>query len=172
MNNIGDLNFKERLKQIKAFVFDIDGVLSTSNVNIDNNGELVRNTNVKDGYALRRAIEAGFHVGIISGGKSEAVAIRYRNLGISDITINSENKMKHFEEFLAAKHLKPSDVLYMGDDMPDMEVMKICGVATCPADATEDIKGISLFISGKDGGAGCVRDIISQVMKTQNKWYK
>jgi 3-deoxy-D-manno-octulosonate 8-phosphate phosphatase (KDO 8-P phosphatase) len=170
MTDIHDLNFKERLKHIRAFVFDIDGVLSTSKVYISSDGELIRTTNVRDGYAIVQAIKAGYKIGIISGGKSEAVAERYRKLGVHDVYINSEFKMLDFEDFLAKHHLNPENVLYMGDDIPDIAVMKKCGVASCPADAAEEVKAVSLYISGKNGGEACVRDIISQVMKTQNTW--
>lgn len=172
MTDIGDLNFKERLKKIKAFVFDVDGVLSDSKVSILPDGELGRTTNVKDGYAIVRALEEGFIVGIISGGKSEWVINRFKSIGVKSIYIRSKDKMVDFDDFISKHQLDPSEVLYMGDDLPDIKVMKRCGVATCPADAVEDIKGVSLYISGLRGGDGCVRDIIAQVMKTQNKWYK
>ncbi len=171
MSKINDLNFKERLRQIKAFVFDVDGVLSTSKVAILPDGELGRTTNVKDGFALSRAKEEGYILGIISGGKSEAVAKRFLNLGVHSVYIRSNDKMKDFEHFLAEHKLSASQVLYMGDDLPDIEVMKACAVACCPADAAEDVKAISLYISGLNGGDACVRDVIAQVMKTQNTWY-
>jgi len=172
MNTINSLNFKEQLKQIKAFVFDVDGVLSTSKVTILDNGELGRTTNMKDGYAIVRALKEGYILGIISGGKSDAVAQRYLNLGIQSVYIRSNDKMKDFNDFLNKHKLSASQVLYMGDDLPDIEVMKACAVASCPADAVEDVKAISLYISGLNGGDGCVRDVIAQVMKTQNTWYK
>jgi len=168
---LDDLNFKEKLKNIKAFVFDVDGVLSGSVVHICNDGELERTTNVKDGYAIKKALEADFAVGIITGGKSQAVKERFENLGVDSFYLASENKIEDFNDFLKKKKLKASSVLYMGDDIPDMEVMKQCGVATCPADADEQIKAISLYISQKEGGKACVRDIIVQVMRTQNKWF-
>lgn len=172
MSELNELNFKEKLKQIKAFVFDVDGVLSASEVHISADGELARTTNVKDGFAIVRAIEEGYILGIISGGKSEAVAERYRKLGVQSVTIRSTDKMKDFENFLNTYQLTASQVLYMGDDLPDIEVMKQCAVACCPADAVEDVKAIALYISGYEGGKSCVRDVIAQVMKTQNTWYK
>ncbi|MEA1874889.1 MAG: HAD-IIIA family hydrolase [Bacteroidota bacterium] len=172
MSNINDLNFKEQLKQIKAFVFDVDGVLSSSEIHILADGELARTTNVKDGFAIIRAIEEGYILGIISGGKSEAVAKRYRKLGIHSVTIGSTDKMKDFENFLNTYQLTASQVLYVGDDLPDIEVMKQCAIACCPADAVEDVKAIALYISGHEGGKACVRDVIAQVMKTQKTWYK
>lgn len=166
-----DLNFKEKLKQIRAFVFDIDGVLSKSVVNIQDDGKLISTTNIKDGFALKRAVEEGYYIGIISGGLNEAVSRRYNNLGVKEIYLGSTDKQADLRHFLDQYKLDHSQVLYMGDDLPDYDVMKTVGVATCPADASEEIKGISMFISDKNGGEGCVRDIISQVMKTQNNWY-
>ncbi|MEA3448295.1 MAG: HAD-IIIA family hydrolase [Bacteroidota bacterium] len=166
-----DLNFKEKLKQIRAFVFDIDGVLSKSVVNIQDDGKLIRTTNIKDGFALKRAVEEGYYIGIISGGLNEAVSRRYQSLGVKDVYLGSTDKQADLRHFLDQYKLDHSQILYMGDDLPDYDVMKTVGVATCPADASEEIKGISMFISDKNGGEGCVRDIISQVMKTQNNWY-
>lgn len=168
---LDDLNFKEKLKNIKAFVFDVDGVLSESVIHICSNGELERTTNVKDGYAIKKALDEGFTVGIITGGKSQAVKERFVNLGVNSFYLASENKIADFNDFLEKHNLEPSSVLYMGDDIPDLEVMKLCGVATCPADADEQIKAVSLYISQKEGGQACVRDIIVQVMRTQNKWF-
>ncbi len=172
MTALRDLNFKERLKQIKAFVFDIDGVLSKSVVTIQDDGKLIRTTNTKDGFAIKRAIETGYHVGIITGGLNDAVSRRYHALGVKDIYLGSTDKQANLRHFTGQYKLDHSQILYMGDDLPDYDVMKTAGVATCPADASEEIKGISMFISDKNGGEGCVRDIISQVMKTQNNWYK
>ncbi|MGC9330386.1 MAG: KdsC family phosphatase [Bacteroidales bacterium] len=166
-----DMNFKEKLKQIRAFVFDIDGVLSKSVVNIQDDGNLIHTTNVKDGFALKRAIEEGYYIGIISGRLNETVSRRYQKLGVKDIYLGSTDKQVDMSHFLDLYKLDHSQILYMGDDLPDYDVMKTVGVATCPADASEEIKGISMFISDKNGGEGCVRDIISQVMKTQNNWY-
>ncbi len=172
MTDITDLNFKERLKNIKAFVFDVDGVLSTSIVNILPDGELGRTANVKDGYAIVHALKKGFYIGIISGGKSEWVVNRFKALGVKDVYINSQDKMHDFNDFIVKRQLQSSEILYMGDDIPDIKVMKHCGVSTCPADAVEEVKAVSLYISSHKGGEGCVRDIISQTLKTQNKWYK
>ncbi len=167
-----DLNFNVNLNKIHAFVFDIDGVLSKSVVNIQDNGKLIRTTNIKDGFAIKRAIAEGYMIGIITSGLNDAVARRYQNLGVKDIYIGSPYKYTDLRNFIRQHKLDYSQILYMGDDLPDYKVMKTVGVATCPSDASEEIKGISMFVSDKDGGEGCVRDIISKVMKTQNKWYK
>ena len=165
-------NFKEKLKNIKAFVFDVDGVFS-SNILLHPNGDMFRAMNVKDGYALQYAVnEVGFLSCIITGGYSESVRKRFRGLGITDIYLKSTNKFEDFEDFIYKYDLKPEQVVYMGDDIPDFEVMKVVGIPTCPADAAEEIKAISVYISDKKGGDGCVRDIIEQVLRAQGKWVK
>lgn len=165
-----DLNFKSLLKNIKALVFDVDGVLAKSELSISDSGELIRTTNAKDGYAIKRALDAGLIVGIITGGYNEAVKKRYMGLGVKDFYLGSRNKIEDFEEFLTIYDLDPKEVMYMGDDIPDYEVMKIVGVAACPADATTEIKKISTYISAYKGGETCARDIIEQVLRSQGKW--
>ena len=165
-------NFKEQLKDIKAFVFDVDGVFS-SNIILHPNGDMFRPMNVKDGYALQYAVnKMGFLCGIITGGYSESVRKRFNGLGITDVYLKSINKFDDFEDFIYKYNLKPEQVVYMGDDLPDYEVMKVVGIPTCPADAAEEIKTISVYISDKKGGDGCVRDIIEQVLRAQGKWVK
>lgn len=165
-------NFKEKLKDIKAFVFDVDGVFS-ANVFLHPNGEMLRSMNTKDGYALHYAVnKMGFLAGIITSGYSEAVKDQFRSMGIMDVYTKSTNKFENFEDFIYKYDLKPGQVVYMGDDIPDYEVMKVAGIPTCPADAAEEIKAISVYISDKKGGEGCVRDIIEQVLRAQDKWVK
>lgn len=163
-------HFKENLKQIKAFAFDVDGVLSTDTVPLHPNGEPMRVVNIKDGYALQHAVKKGYPVAIITGGRTEAVKMRFEALGISDIYMGSSFKMKDFENFAAKHNLQLSDILYMGDDIPDFHVMKACGYPCCPSDAVPEIKEISCYISPKAGGTGCGRDVIEQVLKAQDKW--
>ena len=164
-------NFKERLKDIKAFVFDIDGVFSEMlTLNID--GDLMRGMNVKDGFAVKTAVEKGYVVAIITGGNSPSVKTRFNVLGVKDIYISSPNKLDDFNNFCMKYGLKPDEILYMGDDIPDYEVMTKVGLATCPADAVEEIQGISHYISDKNGGRACVRDVIEQVMRAQGNWFK
>lgn len=163
-------NFKEDLTKVKAFVFDVDGVFSTSKVILHPSGDLMRTMNIKDGYAVYYAIRKNYIFCIISGGTSESVRTRFQNLGISDIYLGSHNKKKDFKDFLGKYNLDPEDVLYMGDDLPDYEVMKLAGVPTCPSDAVEEIKAISSYISDRSGGEGCVRDVIEQVLRLQGKW--
>lgn len=164
-------NFKERLKDIKAFVFDVDGVFS-DNVILHTNGDLMRHMNVKDGFAVKTAVDKGFFVGIITGGNSESVRSRFNGLGVTDIYLASANKIDDFEDFYYKYNLKPSEILYMGDDIPDYEVMTKVGLATCPADAVEEIQSVSHYVSDRKAGAGCVRDVIEQVLRAKGLWFK
>jgi 3-deoxy-D-manno-octulosonate 8-phosphate phosphatase (KDO 8-P phosphatase) len=164
-------NFKERLKNIKAFVFDVDGVFS-HNVFLHPNGDMLRSMNTKDGFALYYAVnKQSFYTAIITGGYSESVKTRFNAMGITDVYIKSIDKLDDFDDFIYKYNLKPEEVLYMGDDIPDYDVMKIVGVPVCPADAAEEIKAISVYISDKNGGDGCVRDVIEQVLRAQGKWF-
>ena len=163
-------NFKERLKDIKAFVFDVDGVFSQDMV-LHTDGELTRHMNVKDGFAVKTAVDKGFIVAIISGGTSESVRTRFKGLGVTDIYLGSHNKIDDYEDFYMKYEIKPEQILYMGDDIPDYEPMKASGLATCPADAVEEIQNIAHYISDKDGGKGCIRDVIEQVLRAQQVWF-
>lgn len=163
-------NFKEELGKVKAFVFDVDGVLSNAKIFLHPEHHLMRTMNIKDGYAIQYAIRKGYKIGIITGGNSEAVETRFRNLGITDIYLRSRNKKQNLSDFLSKYDLKPENILYMGDDLPDYQVMKEVGFPTCPSDAVEEIKSISVYISDKPGGEGCVRDVIEQVLRLQGKW--
>lgn len=163
-------NFKENLAKVKAFVFDVDGVFATSKVILHPSGDMMRTMNIKDGYAVFYCLKKDFIICIISGGTSESVRSRFQKLGIADIYLGSHNKLHDFNEFLTKYNLQAENVLYMGDDLPDYEVMKLAGVPTCPSDAVEEIKAISSYISDKAGGEGCVRDVIEQVLRLQGKW--
>lgn len=163
-------SYKEIMREIDTFIFDVDGVMTDGSVTVFPNGELVRTMNIKDGYALKIAVEMGFRVCIISGGTNPAVKMRLQGLGVTDIYLGAHNKMDPFEEYIDIYNIDPSKVLYMGDDIPDIPVMKICGLATCPQDATPEVQNISGYISQKKGGKGCVRDVIEQVLKVQDKW--
>ncbi len=163
------INLDNKLKEIKAFVFDVDGVFST-NIFLHHSGDMLRSMNTKDGFAVQYAAKNGYLIGIITGGSSELVRKRFSGLGITDIYIKSTNKIDDFEDFMYKYNLKADEILYMGDDIPDYEVMKIVGLPTCPLDAVEDIKLVSKYISDKNGGEGCVRDVIERVLKSQEKW--
>lgn len=163
-------NFKEELQSIKAFAFDVDGVLSNPEVFLHPTGELMRSMNTKDGYALQHAVKRGYPIAIITGGNTSSVGERFRGLGITDIYLGSSYKIEHFDEFLFKYHLKAENVLYMGDDLPDYEVMQKAGVPCCPADAVEEIKSMAHYISPIAGGKGCVRDVIEQVLRLHGRW--
>ncbi|MCX6269707.1 MAG: HAD-IIIA family hydrolase [Bacteroidetes bacterium] len=164
-------NYKEKLKHITTFIFDYDGVLTGGTVLINTDGELLRTANVKDGYALKHSRELGYNVVIISGGKSESVRLRFKPLGIHDVFLGVGDKIEAFHDFLEERGIAAENVLFMGDDIPDYPVMKEAGVATCPADAVEEVKQVADYISHLKGGEGCARDVIEQVMKIQGKWF-
>jgi 3-deoxy-D-manno-octulosonate 8-phosphate phosphatase (KDO 8-P phosphatase) len=163
------LNFKKLLRNVKAFAFDVDGVFS-HNVLLHPSGEIMRSMNIKDGFSVQYAVKKGYPIAIITGGKCDSVRERFKNLGVTDIYLQSSNKIDDFEDFLSKYQIKPEDILYMGDDLPDYEIMKRVGVPTCPADAVEEIKSISVYVSHKTGGEGCVRDIIEQTLRVQGQW--
>jgi len=163
-------SYKEIMPQITTFIFDVDGVLTDGKVTIFDNGELIRSMNIKDGYAMKTAVDKGYNVCIISGGTNEAVKLRLRGLGITDIYLGAHHKVEQLDEYLDIYNIKPEQVLYMGDDIPDYPVMKLVGLPTCPKDAVPEIQDVALYISQKKGGNGCVRDVIEQVLKVQDKW--
>ena len=163
-------SYKEILNDITTFIFDIDGVLTDSSVHVSQNGDMLRIMNIRDGFAMKAAVESGYNVCIISGGSNEGVRIRLQNLGVSEIHLGSSDKVKTFKEYTENYKISPEQVLYMGDDIPDYHVMQLVGLPTCPQDAVAEIKAISKYISHKNGGKGAVREVIEQVMKVQGKW--
>jgi len=165
-------SYKEYLQHITTFIFDIDGVLTNGSVIINTQGELLRTMNIKDGYALKTATLEGFNVCIISGGKNEGVRKRLSNLGIQDIYLGAHHKVDQLREYINNNNIKMEHVLYMGDDIPDIPVMQLVGLPTCPQDAVAEVKELSKYISFKKGGKGCVRDVIEQVLRVQGKWIK
>ena len=162
--------FKEELLNVRAFIFDVDGVLSSDVSPMNEVGEPMRTANVKDGYAIRNALTNGYPVAIISGAKNENIRKRYQKLGIEHIFLGTVAKKDHLKDFLDRTGVLPAQILYMGDDLPDYEVMKEIGIPTCPSDAVTEIKLISKYISDRKGGEGCVRDVIEQVLRAQGKW--
>ncbi len=158
------------LTEISVFIFDVDGVLTDGRVVCYESGEQVRTFLVKDGYAIEKALQLGFRVAIISGGAQEGVRKRLEFLGIKDVFLGVKNKVDVLNSYVKKHNLAFKNILYMGDDLPDFEVLTLCGVATCPADASEEIKHISNYISTKNGGNGAVREVIELVLKSQNKW--
>jgi 3-deoxy-D-manno-octulosonate 8-phosphate phosphatase (KDO 8-P phosphatase) len=163
-------NFKEGLTAVRAFIFDIDGVLSLQTIGLNVFGVPNRTVNLRDGYALQLAVKKGYTVGIISGSNSREYMKRLKLLGVKDIYLNSRSKLDHYKSFREKYNLKDSEILFMGDDIPDYEVMKAAGVPVCPSDADSEIRQVALYISDKKGGEGCVRDVIEQVMRLHNCW--
>jgi 3-deoxy-D-manno-octulosonate 8-phosphate phosphatase (KDO 8-P phosphatase) len=164
-------NFKELLSSVRGFVFDVDGVLTNGTVLLMPDGEMVRTLHVRDAYAIQQAIAEGFRIAIITSAKSESLKAKLKSLGISDLYMGTRDKKEAFEEFLLAYDLRPEEILIMGDDLPDYEMMNLCTVRTCPADAAAEIRALCPYISPRKGGEGCVRDVIEQVLKAQLKWF-
>ena len=158
------------LKKIKALAFDVDGVLSAETIPLHPGGEPMRTVNIKDGYALQLAVKAGLHVAIITGGRAEAVRKRFENLGVPDVWLGCSVKIRTYETFLQKYGLRDEEVLYMGDDIPDYEVMCRCGCPCTPSDAAPEIKEVAVYISHLRGGYGCGRDVIEQVLRAQGRW--
>jgi 3-deoxy-D-manno-octulosonate 8-phosphate phosphatase (KDO 8-P phosphatase) len=163
-------NFKEGLANVKAFVFDIDGVLSRQTIALNVFGVPNRSVNLRDGYAIQLAVKKGYFICVISGCRSKEYQKRLKLLGVKDIFLNSKSKLDHFQTFLKKYNLNKSEVLFMGDDIPDYEVMKEAGISVCPSDADSEIRDVASYISDKKGGEGCVRDVIEQVLRLHNKW--
>lgn len=163
--------FKDELLRVKGFVFDVDGVLSKDTTPLNEDGDPVRTANVKDGFAIRIAIKTGYPIAIITGGYIERVRLRYEKLGVEHFYDKARNKVECLNDFLSKTKLDASEILFMGDDLVDFNVMNEVGIPTCPNDAVHEIKEISKYISDKDGGEGCVRDVIEQTLKAQQKWF-
>ena len=160
------------LKGIKAFIFDVDGVLTDGGIFADLSGELFRTFDSKDGFALRMAYMHGYRLGVISGGRSESIRKRVQQCGMKaeDVYLGSRDKIEDFEDFCRKYDLGPEEVMYFGDDLPDIPVMVSCGCGVCPSDAVDEVKEIAGFISTKPGGKGCAREVIQTVLKEQGKW--
>mgnify|MGYP002639401872 CR=1 FL=1 len=164
------MNYKEYLNQITTFIFDVDGVFTDGTIIITTNGEMHRTMHTKDGFALKTAMDKGFHVCIISGGTDEGVRMRLSGLGVKEIHLGAHHKTETMNAYLSNHNISRENVLYMGDDIPDLQVMQEVGLPCCPQDAVPEIKNVSKYISHKKGGKGCVRDVIEQVLKVQGKW--
>ncbi len=157
------------LNKIKAVFLDVDGVLSRTTVTMAD-GEPLRTVNIKDGYALQLAVKQGLRMAIVSGGDTPSMRMRYTSLGIQDVCTGCAVKTEKYRELKEKYGLDDAQILYMGDDIPDYAVMKLCGCPCCPADAVHEIKDISIYVSSVDGGEGCVRDVVEQVLRAQGKW--
>ena len=163
-------NYKKQLKNIKAFVFDVDGVLTNGGLIIYPNGKFLRQMNAKDGYAIKLAIKNKYTIAIITGGREENIKTRFENLGVSEVNLGVHDKLPVLKNFMSKNNLKKEEVLYMGDDIPDIECLKYVGFSCCPIDASTDVIEICDYISNKNGGEGCVRDVIEQTLRVTKKW--
>lgn len=163
-------NYREKLTKVNTFIFDYDGVFSDGIVYLTPEGEALRTANVKDGYALQLARKNNYNIAVISGGNSMSIVKRFEALQLEDIFLKVEKKIDVYNDYLKKKNITHENVLFMGDDIPDLEIMKVAGVATCPADAAVEIREIAMYISHLVGGKGCVRDVVEQVLKLQGKW--
>ena len=163
-------NYKALLTEVDTFIFDYDGVMTDGKLILQHEGNPLRSANVKDGYVLQLAVRLGYRVVIISGGLSKSMENRFEALRINDVFLGVSDKLVVLNNYISKNNLDLKKMVYMGDDIPDFKVMKEVGVPCCPADAAEEIKSISIYISDKKGGEGCVRDIIEQVLKVQGKW--
>jgi 3-deoxy-D-manno-octulosonate 8-phosphate phosphatase (KDO 8-P phosphatase) len=164
------MNVLSLFKNIRLFVLDIDGVLTDGTLLLLNDGQMARSMNIKDGYALQLAIKKGYRILAISGGTSEAVKLRLEKLGITDVFIHVANKKEVLVRYTETHQISPQQVLYMGDDLPDMIPMQMAGLACCPSDAATEIRYIAHYVSPQKGGAGCVRDVIEKVLKLNGHW--
>ncbi|MBT8259679.1 MAG: HAD-IIIA family hydrolase [Flavobacteriaceae bacterium] len=165
-------NYKEYLNDISTFILDVDGVLTNGDIIVTTEGEQYRTMNTKDGYAITSALKAGYNICIISGGSNEGVKKRLEKLGVKDVFLGTHEKVSFLKEYMAKNNLSPDELIYVGDDLPDYNVMQMVALPCCPQDAVPEIKAISKYISHKNGGRGVVRDVIEQVMKAQGKWMK
>lgn len=160
----------EIFKQIDTFIFDVDGVMTNNEILVTENGEFLRTMNIRDGFAMKRALLKGYKIFVITAGKSEGVAKRLKQLGINEIYSNIQNKIDIYQKILSEHNLKESQILYMGDDLPDYEIMSKVGLACCPSDAVPEIISISTYASPLAGGKNCVRDVIEKVLKLRGHW--
>ena len=158
------------LNRIKAVIFDVDGVLSRETITLSADGEPLRTVNIKDGYAIQLAEKVGLRIAILTGGNTSAVRLRYERLGVEDVFMNCAVKISTYEDFLAKYGLADEEVIYMGDDVPDLQVLKRVGCPVCPKDACPDVRQACIYVSTRNGGEGCGRDIIEQVLRAQGKW--
>lgn len=158
------------LSHIKALLFDVDGVLSRQTISLDEEGNPIRTANVRDGYAIRQASNNGLIVGIISGGYSESIPKRYRAFGMQHIYMQSANKMVSLDDFIEKTGIRAEEILFCGDDVPDILVMERVGFAVAPRDASPDVKAVADYISPIAGGEGVARDLIEQILRMKGLW--
>ena len=158
------------LTKIRAVIFDIDGVLSAETINLSADGVPLRTVNIKDGYAIQLAVKLGLRIAILTGANVPSIRVRYEGLGVEDVYLGCSVKIATYDEFLHKYGLCDDEIMYMGDDIPDTEIMRRVGCPVCPKDACSEIRDVSLYVSHLRGGYGCGRDVIEQVLRAQGKW--
>ena len=158
------------LTKIRAIIFDVDGVLSQETITLPESGTPLRTVNIKDGYAIQLAMKLGLRIAIMTGANVESLRTRYSGLGVTDIHMGCSVKIKVYNDFLAKYQLHDDEIMYMGDDIPDLEIMRRVGCPVCPKDACSEVREASIYISQRNGGQGCARDVIEQTLRAQGKW--
>lgn len=158
------------LTKIRAIIFDVDGVLSQETITLPESGTPLRTVNIKDGYAIQLAMKLGLRIAIMTGANVESLRTRYNGLGVTDIHMGCSVKIKVYNDFLAKYQLHDDEIMYMGDDIPDLEIMRRVGCPVCPKDACPEVREASIYISQRNGGQGCARDVIEQTLRAQGKW--
>ena len=164
-------NFKEDIARVRAFVFDVDGVFTDGGIIVTPEGDFVRKYNAKDGFALSHAIKKGYLTAVITGGRGNCLEARFRMLGIDKLYPGCLDKLNKLKEFMAEHDLKPDEVLFMGDDIPDVEPMTYVGMPVCPADAATEVVRVSRYVSPFKGGEGCIRDVVEQTLRARGDWF-
>ena len=164
------MSYKEKLNEIKNFVFDVDGVFTDGSIVVDSDGNELRIFSTRDGIAVKLASDKGYNIRIISGGKNEGVRKRLNRLGVKNVFLGVDDKIKVFNNYLNKNNLKLDETTFMGDDLPDIKILKMVGLSCCPNDAAPEVRGVVDYISNKKGGDGCVRDIIEQVLTIHGEW--
>lgn len=170
LDRINHMSILEKFSRIKLLAFDLDGVLTDGKLLIMPDGEWIRQMDIKDGYALQHAVKSGLHIAVITGSSSSAVGKRLYKLGIQDYFENTSSKSTVLTSLSQKLNLQPEEVLFMGDDIPDLDAYKVSGLKVCPADAVQEVLAAADYISPIKGGHGCVRDVIEKVMKTRDLW--
>ena len=165
-----DENFKQKLNHVKVLIFDVDGVFTDGSILLQENGDQLRTFNIKDGYAVQLATKAGVNIAVITGARSNAVKERLNYLGVTDVYLGIHNKLEKYNQFKADHNYTDAEILYMGDDLPDFEIMKLAGVPVCPSDAVHEIQNLSIYVSHSAGGRGCVRDVVEQYLRLKGLW--
>ncbi len=165
-------NFKEDIARIRAFVFDVDGVFTDGGIIPTPDGDFIRKYHAKDGYAVAYALKAGYDICIITGGRGKSLEMRFKLLGVTEFHSNCADKLSVMKEYMERRGLQPEEVMFMGDDIPDLDAMRYSGIPVCPADAAVEILEVARYVSQFKGGEGCIRDVIEQVLRAQDRWAK